>query len=177
MFRFNSRPTEARAAHGDAPAQSATPPTHDPTLIPRLVADHAQLKDLLERLEDLAIHRQYAMIRDTLLQFRDALLRHIEEEEAHLYTPVLHALHDDEPARTRLARAHARMAGIARLAAPVVKHYDGPEGTAATRAAFLRDLDVVASLLGDRIELEKMSLYALYAPTAAPDAERLCAVG
>lgn len=177
MFRFNSRPTEATAAHGDAPAQSASPPMHDPALIPRLVADHALLKDMLERLEDLAIHRQYAMIRDTLLQFRDALLRHIEEEETHFYAPVLHALRDDDPARTRLARAHARMAGIARLAVLFVKHYDGPDVTAATREAFLRDLDVVASLLGDRIELEEMSLYALYARTPAPGAERLCAVG
>ena len=167
MFTFNRRPTEARAVGSDAPpqAQAASPHSHDPALIPHLVADHALLKDLLGRLEDLAIHRQYQRIPETLLRLRDELGRHIEEEDRYFYMPVLRALRHDDPERQRLERAHARMAGIARLALLFVKHYDGGEMTASTREAFLRDLDVVASLLADRIELEEMSLYALYART------------
>lgn len=165
MFTFNRRPTEARAAGNDAPGEAASPHAHDPALIPHLVADHALLKDLLGRLEDLAIHRQYARMPGILLRFRDELMRHIAEEDAHFYGPVLHVLENDAPERQRLERAHARMAGIARLALLFVKHYDGVEMTASTREAFLRDLDVVASLLADRIELEEMSLYALYART------------
>jgi hypothetical protein len=75
---------------------------------------------------------------------------------------VLNVLENDAPERQRLERAHARMAGIARLALLFVKHYDGLYVTASTREAFMRDLDVVASLLADRIELEEMSLYTLY---------------
>lgn len=182
MFTFNRRPTEARAAASDAPppAEATSPHGHDPALIPHLVADHALLKDLLGRLEDLAIHRQYQRIPETLLRLRDELVRHIEEEDRYFYMPVLRALRHDDPERQRLERAHARMAGIARLALLFVKHYDdGVEMTASTREAFLRDLDVVASLLADRIELEEMSLYTLYARTndASASALPLRAVG
>lgn len=185
MFRFNRNPagtpTETPAGIGDSlPRTDVSPsPGYDPALIPHLVADHALLKDLLGRLEDLAIHRQYARIPGTLLRFRDEVVRHIAEEDAHFYGPVLNALENDAPERQRLERAHARMAGIARLALLFVKHYDGLYVTTSTREAFMRDLDVVASLLADRIELEEMSLYALYerTNTAAATAPQLRVVG
>lgn len=174
MFTFNSRPTEERA-----PADAPSPSGHDPALIAHLVADHALLKDLLGRLEDLAIHRQYPRIPGTLQRLRDELVRHIAEEDTHFYGPVLHALEHDTPARQRLERAHARMAGIARLALLFVKHYDGTYVTTSTREAFMRDLDVVESLLADRIELEEMSLYTLYerTNTATAAAPHLRAIG
>jgi regulator of sigma D len=181
MFTFNSRPTEERAARDDARTPADAPPAtgHDPALIAHLVADHALLKDLLGRLEDLAIHRQYARIPGTLQRLRDELVRHIAEEDTHFYGPVLHALADNAPARQRLERAHARMAGIARLALLFVKHYDDIYVTISTREAFMRDLDVVESLLSDRIELEEMSLYTLYerTNTAAATAPQLRVVG
>jgi|APMI01.1.fsa_nt_gi hypothetical protein len=167
MFTFNRRPAEDASAGNDAHSLSETPSPagHDPALIPHLIADHAQLKDLLGRLEDLAIHRQYQRIPGMLLRLRDDLVRHVEEEDTHFYGPVLQALENDAPARQRLERAHARMAGIARLALLFVKHYDGIYVTTSTREAFMRDLDVVTSLLSDRIELEEMSLYTLYERT------------
>lgn len=180
MFTFNSRSSEERSARDDARTPADLPSTGggDPALIPHLIADHVQLKDLLGRLEDLAIHRQYQRIPAMLLRLRDDLVRHIEEEDTHFYGPVLHALENDAPARQRLERAHARMAGIARLALLFVKHYDGIYVTTSTREAFMRDLDVVASLLGDRIELEEMSLYALYERTNTTACDlRLRAVG
>lgn len=181
MFTFNNHPTEERTARGNArtPADAPSPTGHDPALIAHLVADHALLKDLLGRLEDLAIHRQYQRIPGVLLRLRDELVRHIEEEDTHFYGPVLNALENDVPARQRLERAHARMAGIARLALLFVKHYDGIFVTTSTREAFMRDLDVVESLLGDRMELEEMSLYTLYerTNTAATIAPHLRAVG
>lgn len=181
MFRFNRNPAETPAGIGDSlPRTDVSPsPGYDPALIAHLVADHALLKDLLGRLEDLAIHRQYARIPGTLLRFRDEVVRHIAEEDAHFYGPVLNALENDAPERQRLERAHARMAGIARLALLFVKHYDGIYVTTSTREAFMRDLDVVASLLADRIELEEMSLYALYerTNTAAATAPQLRVVG
>lgn len=164
MFKFNRNAAETSAETGDTTSRAETQPAteRDHALIPHLVADHALLKDLLGRLEDLAIHRQYARIPGMLLRFRDELTRHIAEEDAHFYGPVLNVLENDAPERQRLERAHARMAGIARLALLFVKHYDGLYVTGATREAFMRDLDVVASLLADRIELEEMSLYTLY---------------
>ncbi len=180
MFRFNRNSAETPTEIGDnLPRTDASSSEHDPALIPHLVADHALLRDLLGRLEDLAIHRQYQRIPGLLLRLRDELVRHIEEEDKHFYGPVLNALENDAPARQRLERAHARMAGIARLALLFVKHYDGIYVTTSTREAFMRDLDVVESLLSDRMELEEMSLYALYerTNTAAASAPQLRAVG
>ena len=61
-------------------------------------------------------------------------------------------------------RARARMAGIARMVALFARRYNELGVTPATREAFLRDLEVIASLLGDRIALEETALYALYQP-------------
>lgn len=137
---------------------------YDPDLVKHLSADHATLQATLSRLEDHARHRQFAKIPAVLARFRIDLLRHIEEEDAYFYAYVERALRDDPLVSERLERARARMTGIARMVALFARRYTELRVTQATREAFLRDLDVIASLLGDRIALEESTLYALYRP-------------
>jgi hypothetical protein len=164
MFSLDIRDTEDALLHAH-PTRSTTPhSTYDPNLVKHLKADHVTLQATLARLEDHAHHRPFTKIPAALARFRVDLLRHIEEEDAHFYAYVERALHDDPLVSERLARAHARMAGIARMVALFVRHYSDIGVTSTTRDAFLRDLDVIAALLGDRIALEETSLYALYQP-------------
>lgn len=166
MFSLDLRDTDEKPA-GTASATSVGcmgHATYDPTLIKHLKSDHTALQDSLGRLEDHAQHRQFAKIPATLARFRNDLLRHIEEENLHFYAYVAHALREDPLVAERLDRTSARMAGIARLVSLFTRHYADIPVTQANREAFIRDLDVIASLLGDRIELEETSLYALYQP-------------
>ena len=164
MLSLHIRDTEDARHH--APHDASVDPrfAYDPDLIKHLAADHAALQAVLSRLEDHARHRQFAKIPATLERFRIDLLRHIEEEDAHFYTYVERALRDDPLVSERLERARARMAGIARMVALFARRYTELGVAPGTREAFLRDLDVVASLLADRIALEETSLYALYQP-------------
>lgn len=167
MFSLELRDTDDRTARGYGMACMAgtdirAPATYDPTLIKHLTSDHASLQDSLGRLEDHAQHRQFAKIPGTLARFRNDLHRHIEEENLHFYAYVAHAFREDPLIAERLDRTSARMAGIARLVTLFTRHYTEIPVTATNRDAFLRDLDVIASLLGDRIDLEEKTLYALY---------------
>lgn len=137
---------------------------HDPALIRHLMSDHALLRDSLQRLEDHAQHLQFSKIPRTLARFRADLQRHIEEENEHFYAYVARALRDHPLVAERLQRTSLRMAGIARLVTLFTRHYSDICVTQANRDAFLRDLDVIASLLGDRMTLEESALYALYQP-------------
>lgn len=166
MFSLNLRDTDERPAWAQGPANAPAPghTGYDPALIKHLKSDHALLQDSLGRLEDHAQHRQFAKIPGTLARFRNDLLRHIEEETQHFYAYVANALREDPLVAERLDRTSARMAGIARLVNLFARHYTDEPVTQSNRDAFIRDLDVITSLLGDRIELEEGSLYALYQP-------------
>lgn len=166
MFTLDLRDIDEKGAQpfGAPGAGATTRPTYDPALIKHLKADHAVLQDALERLEDHARHRQLAKLPAELARFRTELLRHIEEENLHFYAYVAEALREDPLVAERLERASARMSGIARLVMLFTRHYAETPVTQGNREAFIRDLDVIASLLGDRIELEETSLYALYQP-------------
>lgn len=173
MLSLELRDTDDRTARASGMAcvagtEITGPATYDPTLIKHLTSDHAGLQDFLERLEDHVQHRQFAKIPDTVARFRNELHRHIEEENHHFYAYVAHAFREDPLVAERLNRTRLRMAGIARLVSLFTRHYTEVPVTAANRDAFIRDLDVIASLLGDRIELEEMTLYALYQPPHHP---------
>lgn len=164
MFTLNLKDFDEKGARTFSATGATTRPTYDPALIKHLKADHAVLQDSLERLEDHAQHRQFAKLPGELARFRAELLRHIEEENLHFYAYVADALREDPLVAERLERTSARMSGIARLVVLFTRHYTECPATQADREAFIRDLDVIASLLGDRIELEETSLYALYQP-------------
>lgn len=169
MFSLSLRDTEdttrhASGAHHAADAGHARRSAYDPNLIKHLKADHASLQATLARLEDQAHRCQFAKLPGTLARFHADLLHHIAEEDEHFYAHVARSLRDDPLVSERLDRASARMAGIARMVTLFVRHYTDIGVAAPTRDAFLRDLDVITALLGDRIELEETSLYALYQP-------------
>lgn len=145
---------------------------YDPALIKHLMSDHAALRDLLTRLDDHARHRQFAKIPCTLARLRDGLMRHIEEENEHFYAYVFQRAAYDRDAREHLERTCAKMAGIARLALLFTRHYTEIGVTSLNRDAFSRDLEVISSLLAERIELEETSLYALYRPAHRTPAKR-----
>jgi hypothetical protein len=169
MFSLSPRDTEdtarqtSGANHADQTGASRRS-AYDPNLIKHLKADHATLQATLARLEDHAHRCQFAKLPSTLARFHADLLHHIEEEDEHFYGHVSRSLREDPLVSERLDRASARMAGIARMVTLFVRHYTDIGVTSTTRDAFLRDLDVITTLLGDRIELEETSLYALYQP-------------
>jgi len=171
MLSLDFRDTDERPAcvSGQVGTGATGNAAYDPALIKHLMSDHALLQDSLGRLEDHAQHRQFAKIPRTLARFRNDLQRHIEEENEHFYAYIAKALRDDPLVAERLESTSARMTGIARLVILFARHYTDVCVTQANRDAFLRDLDVIASLLGDRIELEETSLYKLYQP--------LCRIG
>jgi len=164
MFSLHIRDTEDALLHAHQVGSADPRLAYGPDLVKHLTADHVTLQATLARLEDHARHRQFAKVPAVLARFRADLLRHIEEEDAHVYRYVERALHDDPLVSGRLERARARMTGIARMVALFARRYTELGVTQDTREAFLRDLDVIASLLGDRIALEETSLYALYRP-------------
>lgn len=166
MFSPNLRDTEDTALSASGANRADTPrrSAYDPNLIKHLKADHATLQATLARLEDHAHRCQFAKLPATLARFHADLSHHIAEEDEHFYGHVARSLRDDPLVSERIDRASARMAGIARMVTLFVRHYTDIGVTSTTRDAFLRDLDVIATLLGDRIELEEISLYALYQP-------------
>jgi hypothetical protein len=164
MLSLHIRDTEDASLHAPPVRSADACCAYDPDLVKHLTADHVTLQATLARLEDHARHRQFAKIPAALERFRVDLLRHIEEEDAHFYAYVERALRDDPLVSERLARTRARMAGIARMVALFTRRYTELGVTPVTRETFLRDLDVIASLLGDRIGLEETALYALYQP-------------
>lgn len=166
MFSLELRDTDEKPANafGAASAGSVGNAAYDPTLIRHLKSDHSGLLDLLARLDDHARHRQFAKVPATLARFHAELLRHIEEENTHFYAYITRLLRDDPLVAERLERTSARMTGIARLVTLFNRHYAEVPVTPANLDAFLRDLDVITSLLSDRIELEETTLYALYQP-------------
>lgn len=166
MLSLNTHGIEEKKnrLQGMTGAGATSPVDYDPTLIKHLVSDHVSLRDLLIRLDDHARHRQFAKIPGTLARLRDGLMRHIEEENEHFYAYALRCAANDRSAQEHLERTCAKMAGIARLALLFTRHYTEIGVTSLNRDAFSRDLDVVTSLLIERIELEETSLYALYRP-------------
>ena len=171
MFSLDFRDTDEKpdCVSGLVGTSATGHATYDPALIKHLKSDHASLQDSLGRLEDHAQHRQFAKIPRTLVRFRNDLQRHIEEEHEHFYAYIAKALRDDPLVAERLERTSARMTGIARIVTLFARHYTDICVTQANRNDFLHDLEVIASLLGDRIELEETSLYTLYQP--------LCRIG
>lgn len=174
MFSLELRDTDEKpaAASGAVSTGVAGNTAYDPTLIRHLKSDHGCLLDLLTRLDDHARHLQFAKVPTTLARFHADLLRHIDEENTHFYAYIARLLRDDPLIAERLERTGARMAGIARLVTLFNRHYTDVPVTPTNLDAFLRDLDVITSLLSDRIELEETTLYALYQPPAAPDSCR-----
>lgn len=166
MFSLNHRGIEEKSIRPQDMTGVGTSgrTAYDPTLIKHLTSDHASLRDLLTRLDDHARHRQFAKIPGTLARLRDALMRHIEEENEHFYAYVFRCAAHEPEAREQLERTCAKMAGIARLALLFTRHYTEIGVTSLNRDAFARDLEVIAALLIERIELEETSLYALYRP-------------
>lgn len=166
MFSLNNRGIEEKSSRPQdmTGVGTAGRTAYDPTLIKHLKSDHAALRDLLGRLGDHARHRQFAKVPGTLARLRDALMRHIEEENEHFYAYVFQCAVDGPEAREQLERTCAKMAGIARLALLFTRHYTEIGVTSLNRDAFARDLEVIDALLTERIELEETSLYALYLP-------------
>lgn len=171
MFSLNTRgiderkhPLQVMTAASGTPHADTAHADYDPALIKHLMSDHAALRDLLARLDDHARYRQFAKIPGTLARLREDLMRHIEEENEHFYAYVSRNAANDRDAREHLERTCAKMAGIARLALLFTRHYTEIGVTFLNRDAFSRDLEVITSLLAERIELEETSLYALYQP-------------
>ena len=166
MFSLNTRGIDQRKhpLQGMIGTSATGQADYDPALIKHLMSDHAALRDLLTRLDDHARHRQFAKIPVTLARLRDSLMHHIEEENEHFYAYVSRNVANDHDAREHLERTCAKMAGIARLALLFTRHYTEIGVTLLNRDAFSRDLEVITSLLIERIELEETSLYALYRP-------------
>ncbi len=146
----------------DPAAVDATP--YDPHLIEGLKSDHASLRATLDMLEHYILHRQFANIPGMLARFGDALQSHLVEEREHFYRRVAVCVQDDPATSVFVARTSARMDGIARQVLIFTKHYIGIGVSRVNKDAFRHDLDVVAALLCERIELEETSLYPLYRP-------------
>lgn len=167
MPSFAPRRTEtttALAARPDIAQAAGDALPYDPNLIASLKSDHVSLRETLDELENYATHRQFAKIPCMLIRFSDALQNHLDEEREHFYRRVALCVQDDPAKSAFVERASAHMDGIARQVMIFTKHYKSIGVSLMNNNEFRHDLEVVATLLGDRIELEETSLYALYLP-------------
>lgn len=151
-----ARPDIAQAPGGAWP--------YDPNLIASLKSDHVSLRETLEELENYILHQQFAKIPDMLNRFGEALQSHLDEEREHFYRRVAICVRDDPATSAFVERANVKMDGIARQITIFTKHYKDIGVCRVNRDAFRHDLEVIAALLNERIELEETSLYALYQP-------------
>lgn len=134
------------------------------SLIGHFKSDHAALVERLRHIEDLAMHGQFAGIPHLLEAFRDRLQAHLDEENEKFYAP-LHARNDQDPTASQIVtREETRMTGIARLVLIFTRRYIETGVAQHNRDAFACDLDVIESLLVDRIQTEETTLYPLYCP-------------
>lgn len=166
MFMRQDRRTEDERFFNpstvDTDLDAGSPAIHDNGLIDRLKSDHAELLDRLHDIDDQCMHNQFVGIPGQLAAFLDCLQAHLQEENTKLYAP-LHARHASDPADVAvLAHEESRMAGIARMVLIFVKRYIESGVHAGNRDAFARDLEVIESLLADRIDTEESTLYPLY---------------
>lgn len=160
-YDCNSGETPSRQAAEADPAPAAAAAEG---LIGHFKSDHAELVDRLRDIEDRLLHGQFADIPRLLDAFRERLQTHLDEESEKFYGP-LHARGEHDPAASQaVAQEETRMIGIARLVLIFTKRYVGTGVGAHNRDAFARDLDVIASLLVDRIQTEESMLYPLYCP-------------
>ena len=166
MLSLAARKTETTTEPTDRPrsdqAVVATP--YDPHLIESLKSDHASLKATLDLLEHYILHQEFADIPGMLARFRDALQHHMNEERDHFYRYVALCVREDAAKSAFVERTNARMEGIARQVMIFTRHYKSIGVSRVNRDAFRHDLEVISDLLGERIELEETSLYALYQP-------------
>jgi Hemerythrin HHE cation binding domain len=146
----------------DQPVVAATP--YDPHLIESLKSDHASLKATLDLLEHYILHQEFAKIPGMLARFSDALQYHLDEERDHFYRYVALCVQDDAAKSAFVERTNAHMEGIARQIMIFTRHYKSIGVSRVNKDAFRHDLEVISDLLGERIELEETSLYALYQP-------------
>lgn len=153
--------TELAARTHIGPA-AIDPLLYDPNLIASLKSDHVSLRDTLHEIEDYVLHHQFAKIPDMLLLFGDALQSHLAEEREYFYRRVAICVMDDPAKSAFLQRTNTHMEGIARQVMLFTKHYKSIAVSRVNKDAFRHDLEVVAQLLDDRIELEETSLYELY---------------
>ena len=98
------------------------------------------------------------------IRFGDALQNHLDEERKHFYRRVAMCVQDDPAKSAFVERSSAHMDGIARQVIIFTKHYKSIGVNRMNNDEFRHDLEVIATLLGDRIDLEETSLYALYLP-------------
>ncbi len=152
------------AAHRDVAQAAGNAGPYDPNLIASLKSDHASLRETLEELENYVLHRQFAKIPDMLVRFGDALQSHLDEERDHFYRRVAICVQGDPETSAFVERTCIRMEGIARQVMFFTKHYKDIGVSRVNKDAFRHDLEVITALLGDRIDLEETSLYALYQP-------------
>lgn len=137
---------------------------YDPHLIESLTSDHASLKAALDLLEHYILHQEFAKIPGMLARFSDALQHHLDDEYGHFYRYVAVCVQDDAAKSAFVERTNARMEGIARQIMIFTRHYKSIGVSRVNKDAFRHDLEVISDLLGERIELEETSLYALYQP-------------
>lgn len=167
MPSFAPRRTEttaALAARLDSAQAAGDACPYDSNLIASLKSDHVSLRETLEELENYATHRQFAKIPCMLIRFSDALQNHLDEEREHFYRRVAMCVQDDPAKSAFVERASANMDGIARQMIIFTKHYKSIGVNRMNNDEFRHDLEVIATLLGDRIDLEETSLYVLYLP-------------
>ena len=166
--------TAALAARPDSAQAAGDVRPYDSNLIASLKSDHVSLRETLDELENYATHRQFANIPSMLIRFGDALQNHLDEEREHFYRRVAMCVQDDPEKSAFVERASAHMDGIARQVIIFTKHYKSIGVNRMNNDEFRHDLEVIATLLGDRIDMEEKSLYALYQPlhhAAHPQAE------
>ena len=151
-----ARPDSAQAPGGAWP--------YDPNLIASLKSDHAALRETLDELENYILHQHFAKIPAMLARFGEALQNHLDEERDHFYRHVALCVQHDPAQSAFVQRTSVHMDGIARQVQIFTKHYKSIGVSRVNRDAFRHDLEVIAALLNERIELEETSLYALYQP-------------
>lgn len=156
--------TTDSAAHPDSAQAPGDAWPYDPNLIASLKSDHVSLRETLDELENYILHQQFAKIPDMLNRFGEALQSHLDEEREHFYRRVALCVQHDPAQSAFVQRTSVHMDGIARQVQIFTKHYKSIGVSRVNRDAFRHDLEVISDLLGERIELEETSLYALYQP-------------
>jgi len=167
MFDFLKKKTDAEPSQSGQSQFAPAPGTeirYSPDLIPQLKNDHAELLALYGKIQESYAAGNYEEVSRQLDEFRSMLQGHLLTENVRLYIYLDRMLGRDEMNSELIREFRREMDGIGRTAMNFLKKYEAIGVDKELAGAFKKDFDAIGAVLGQRIQREESTLYALYLP-------------
>ncbi|MDH5648001.1 MAG: hemerythrin domain-containing protein [Candidatus Heimdallarchaeota archaeon] len=138
--------------------------TYKKDLIDRYKLDHQYLLTLYNAANDAFVQGEYSVVAVRLNEMREALRKHLLDEELNFYVYMLHCYSHDIEVTDIIVSYKKEMKQLGLTAFGFLKKCVDMGDTLSSDENFLREFKTVGQLLIKRISSEENQLYPLYRP-------------